>query len=149
MKAINNFNIFLQVCAHHWRKMAIYFWNFPLGFLSQWHRSMPSCLTPGPKNLSQKLGKVMKSCATWLVYNKLPLHLDKAEYIVFGSKRKLRGVMCSDHNIASQEKVKYLGLVMPSKSFLEVVLHICRNTSWNYMIITGVTLDQVCISIPS
>ena len=84
--------------------------------------------------MSQKLGKVMESCATWLVYNKLSLHLDKAECMVFGSKRKLRGVnvfsvICSDHNIASQEKVKYLGLIMSSKSFLEVVLHICRNTS--------------------
>ena len=63
-----------------------------------------------PNLVSQKLGKVMESCATWLVDKKLSLHLGKTECMIFGSKRKLKqvnsfSVRC-DYNIASQEKVK-------------------------------------------
>ena len=59
----------------------------------------------------------MESCSTWLVDNKLSLHLGKTECMIFGSKRKLKrvnffSVRCGDHNIASQEKVKYLGLTI-------------------------------------
>ena len=68
-----------------------------------------------PNLVSQKLGKVMESCSTWLVDNKLSLHLGKTECMTFGSKRKLKwvnsfSVRCGDHNIASQEKVKYMYL---------------------------------------
>lgn len=70
-----------------------------------------------PNLVSEKLGKVMESCETWLVDNKLSLHLGKTECMLLGSKRKLKrinsfSVRCGDHNIVSQEKVKYLGLVI-------------------------------------
>ena len=51
----------------------------------------------------------MESCSTWLVDNKLSLHLGKTECMIFGSKWKLKrvhffSVRCGDHNIASHEK---------------------------------------------
>ena len=69
--------------------------------------------TPGSKLAISET----RSCATWLVDNKLSLHLGKIESIIFGSKRKRKrvnsfSVRCGDHNIASQEKVKYLGLTI-------------------------------------
>ena len=70
-----------------------------------------------PNLVSQKLGNVMESCSTWLIDNKLSLHFGKTECMIFGSKRKLKrvnsfSVRCGDHNLASQEKVKYLGLTL-------------------------------------
>ena len=70
-----------------------------------------------PNLVSQKVGKVMESCSTWLVDNKLSLHLGKTECKIFGSKTKLKrvnsfSVRCGDHNIASQETVKYFGLTI-------------------------------------
>ena len=45
-----------------------------------------------PNVISEKLGKVLESCSSWLVDNKLSLHLGKTESILFGSKRKLSKV---------------------------------------------------------
>ena len=46
----------------------------------------------------------MESCATWLVDDKLSVHLGKTECMIFGSKRKLKrvnsfSVRCGDHNV--------------------------------------------------
>jgi hypothetical protein len=38
-----------------------------------------------PSIISQKLGQTLESCSTWLVDNKLSLHLGKTESLIFGS----------------------------------------------------------------
>ena len=65
--------------------------------------------------ISQKLYSVMESCSSWLVDNKLSLHLGKTECVLFGPHRKLRDitnfhVQCKDHSIKAQDSVKYFGL---------------------------------------
>ena len=42
--------------------------------------------------IEDKLGKFLESCSSWLVDDKLSLHPGKKEYILFGSRRKLRKV---------------------------------------------------------
>ena len=68
-----------------------------------------------PNVISSKLGNVLESCSSWLVDNKLSLHLGKTECVMFGSKRKLKHVddfkiVCNGHTIKSTQSVKYLGL---------------------------------------
>ena len=43
-----------------------------------------------PDVISNKLGKVLESCSSWLVDNKLSLHLGKTECMLFGPRKKLR-----------------------------------------------------------
>lgn len=38
--------------------------------------------------IALKLGSVLKKCSSWLVDNRLPLHLGKIEYILFSIKEK-------------------------------------------------------------
>ena len=38
-----------------------------------------------PDVIADKLGKVLESCSSWLVDNKLSLHLRKTESILFGA----------------------------------------------------------------
>ena len=68
-----------------------------------------------PNYISSKLGTVLESCSSWLVDNKLSLHLGKTECVMFGSKRKLKKVkdfkiLCNGHTIEPSKSVKYLGL---------------------------------------
>ena len=68
-----------------------------------------------PDQIAYKLWKVLESWSDWLDDNKLSLHLGKTEYILFGSKRKLRRVKdfkvtCNGHTIEHTTSVKYLGL---------------------------------------
>ena len=70
-----------------------------------------------PHVISQKLGSVLKQCSEWLVDNKLSLHLGKTECILFGPKRKLKGVQdfivtCNNHIIKASDHVKYLGVII-------------------------------------
>ena len=72
-----------------------------------------------PDVLSNKLGKVLESCSSWLVDNKLSLHLGKTECMLFGPRKKLRKitnfqVVCNGHVIKATDKVKYLGLSIDS-----------------------------------
>jgi hypothetical protein len=68
-----------------------------------------------PSIIFQKLGQTLESCSSWLVDNKLSLHLGKSECLIFGSKRKLKQVkefkiVWNGHTIESTKSVKYLGL---------------------------------------
>ena len=63
------------------------------------------------KNLRSELVLYSK----WLADNKLSLHMGKTEYVLFGSKRKLRRVddfciECNGHKITTQSLITYLGL---------------------------------------
>ena len=67
--------------------------------------------------VSNHLGHVMESCSSWLIDNKLSLHLGKTECMLFGSTRKLKRVKsfhvtCNGHNIPAKESVKYLGFTI-------------------------------------
>ena len=68
-----------------------------------------------PHLISEKLGSVLNQCSTWLINNKLSLHLGKTECILFGPKRKLKyflnfTICCNNHVINATEHVKYLGV---------------------------------------
>ena len=52
-----------------------------------------------PKEIAKELSKELESCRQWLIDNKLSLHLGKTEEILFGSKRKLRGLIHSLSNV--------------------------------------------------
>ena len=70
-----------------------------------------------PGVFAGKLGKVLESCSSLLVDNKLSLHLGKTESISFGSKRKLRKVKrfqvsCNGQSIDSTDHVRYLSLAV-------------------------------------
>ena len=59
----------------------------------------------------------MESCSRWLVDNKLSLHVEKCESIVFGSSRKLKGLVnfsisCFDVPVRRVSTVKYLGVCL-------------------------------------
>ena len=53
----------------------------------------------------------------WLVDNKLSLHLDKMNTILFGSKKRVQQnnsiqVKCNGNDIESKQQVMYLGLIL-------------------------------------
>ena len=75
-----------------------------------------------PWVISDKLGLELEMCSKWLVDNKFSLHMGKIEYIIFGSKQKLRkintfSVECNGHTIKAQHLVKYLGLTLADQLF--------------------------------
>ena len=70
-----------------------------------------------PDVIAEKLEKILESCSSWLVYNKLSLHLRKTESILFDSECKLRKVKrfqvsCNGKSIDSTDHVKNLGLTI-------------------------------------
>ena len=70
-----------------------------------------------PHIMSRKLGSVLDKCSTWLVNNKLSLHLGKTECILFRPKRKLSdfkdfSIVFNNHVIKSADNVKYLGVII-------------------------------------
>ena len=72
-----------------------------------------------PVVISTKLSSVLGQCSSWLVNNKLSLHLGKTECILFGPKRKLKNfndftICCNNHVIQSTDHVKYLGVYIDS-----------------------------------
>ena len=52
-----------------------------------------------PNVVAQKLCCILDSCNKWLVDNKLSLHLGKTEYVLFGSKSKLRNLQIFHFNV--------------------------------------------------
>ena len=65
------------------------------------------------KSLSEDLNLVR----SWLIENKLSLHLGKTESIIFGSEQKLKSngkinLVCAGNHINSTSNVKYLGAVL-------------------------------------
>ena len=59
----------------------------------------------------------MNKIKDWLDINKLSLHLEKTESILFASKRKLKkaselNITCQGVKIESKSNVKYLGAVL-------------------------------------
>ena len=77
----------------------------------------------------KKLGKVLESCSSWLVDNKLSLHLGKTECMLFGPKRKLSkvenfSIICNEHVIKATHQVKYLGLFIDDKLSGESIVFI-------------------------
>ena len=68
-----------------------------------------------PGIIEQKLSRNLGNCFTWLVDNRLSLHLGKTETILFGPPRKLKQVVnftvvCNGQEIKGSDSVKYLGV---------------------------------------
>ena len=53
-----------------------------------------------PGAVARFLGEQLKMCQSWLVDNRLSLHMGKTESILFGTSRKVKGacfeVVCGD-----------------------------------------------------
>ena len=65
--------------------------------------------------IKNRLGKELESCNTWMINNKLSLHLGKTEIMLVGSKTKLKNVddfniTCLGQEINGVKSVKYLGV---------------------------------------
>ena len=70
-----------------------------------------------PNLISHALSENLDRCRSWLIDNKLSLHLGKTEAILFGTKRKLKNVnnfqvKCGNTIIKNVKSVKYLGLTL-------------------------------------
>ena len=69
------------------------------------------------RKIANELSKNLESCNTWLVNNKLALHPDKTESILFGTKRKLKkvddfNVTCMNKSLCRKQSIKYLGCLL-------------------------------------
>ena len=67
------------------------------------------------KVIAERLSGELCNCQRWLVDNRLSLHLGKTECLLFGSKRRLKGVddfslSCEGTAIKRVFSVKYLGV---------------------------------------
>ena len=70
----------------------------------------------------------MESCSNWLVDNKLSLHLDNTECVLFGPRRKLDNiknfdVKCKEQVIKSQDSVRYRGLYIDKYMSCEKIVN--------------------------
>ena len=69
------------------------------------------------KVISDRLSAELSTCKKWLVDNRLSLHVGKTESLLFGSKRRLRGVgdfriFCDGTPVDRKFSVKYLGVLL-------------------------------------
>ena len=70
-----------------------------------------------PHIISRKLSSVLDKCSTWLVNNKLSLHLGKTDCIYLDQRGnwgdfKDFSIICNNHVIKSADHVKYLGVII-------------------------------------
>ena len=70
-----------------------------------------------PSVISSRLSTELNNCRTWLVDNKLSLHVGKTESVLFGPKRKLKrvetfSVSCDGKVVQRVTQVKYLGVML-------------------------------------
>ena len=70
-----------------------------------------------PQIIADRLSTELSTCKRWLVDNRLSLHVGKTEALLFGSKRKLKGVdnfrvHCDGTPVERKFSVKYLGVLL-------------------------------------
>ena len=70
-----------------------------------------------PRVISSHLSEELSRCKQWLVDNRLSLHVGKTECLLFGSKRRLKGVEnfqvnCDGTPVERKFCVKYLGVML-------------------------------------
>ena len=69
---------------------------------------------PNPAVIEEVLGKCLESCSEWLMDNRLTMHCDKTECILFGTKRRLKKqnfeLRVLGRTVKSSVSVKYLGV---------------------------------------
>ena len=75
----------------------------------------------------KKLGSVLNQCSTWLINNKLSLHLGKTECILFDPKRKLKDFLnftiCRNNLVINAtDHVKYLGVYIDNSLSGELIV---------------------------
>ena len=79
------------------------------------------------KVIQETHGKELCALSSWLVDNKLSLHLDKTESILFGSCKKIcnspsSDIKCWDTKISSKKSVRYLGVDLEQKLSGKLIL---------------------------
>ena len=69
-----------------------------------------------PGVVARFLGEQLTLCRSWLVDNRLSLHMGKTESILFGTSRKVKGavfeVVCGDTIVKRVTSVRYLGVIL-------------------------------------
>ena len=79
------------------------------------------------KVIQETLGKELCALSSWLVDNKLSLHLGKTESILFGSCKKICNspsldIKCGDTKISSKKSVRYLGVDLEQTLSVKLIL---------------------------
>ena len=68
------------------------------------------------KVIADRLSSELSTCKGWLVDNRLSLHVGKTEALLFGTKRRLKGVdfrfFCDGTPVERKFDVKYLGVLL-------------------------------------
>ena len=73
-----------------------------------------------PAVISERLGSELSLCRSWLIDNRLSLHIGKTECILFGTTHRLKRVgdfqiLCAGTVIEPVSSVKYLGVVLDQR----------------------------------
>ena len=73
-----------------------------------------------PAVISERLGSELSLCRSWLIDNRLSLHMGKTECILFGTAHRLKRVqdfqiLCAGTVIEPVSSVKYLGVVLDQR----------------------------------
>ena len=84
---------------------------------------------------------VLQQCISnlrkWMDQNRLKISMDKTELIITGSRQQLlkwnkRSVVLGDHDIATSDCIKYLGVILDSKvSLKQQILSKCKTAMFN------------------
>ena len=102
--------------------------------------------------ISDNLSNALSNCKRWLVDNKLSLHLGKTEWLLFGSKKRLKGcenfrVTCDGITVNRVFCVRYLGVQLDSSldgsSHVGKVLKTCSDRL-SFLYRNSAFLDQRC-----
>ena len=71
---------------------------------------------PDSETVAKFLSEQLTLCSSWLIDNRLSLHVGKTESILFGTNRKLKGanftVKCGEMTVKRVNSVKYLGVII-------------------------------------
>ena len=71
---------------------------------------------PNVESVSKFLSEQLSACRSWLIDNRLSLHVGKTECMLFGTHRRLKGVdfiiKCGDAVVKRVTSVKYLGVIL-------------------------------------
>ena len=90
---------------------------------------------PNSERVAEFLSVQLARCKTWLVDNRLSLHVGKTECILFGTHKRLKGanfiVKCGDAIVNRVDCVKYLGVFLdPTLCFRDHALDILKKGKW-------------------
>ena len=89
------------------------------------------------KDLEKRLNSNLENIYQWLVSNRLTLNLTKTEYMIIGSRHRLKKIELNPEitiggqSVKRVKTTKYLGMIIDDKLRWEGhVDHVSKNVSW-------------------